>query len=772
MTIKTRILLAIVSIGIIPLVCASAVVMYATSNEVNVALDDAASAKLIAVREMKKDQLVSYISDLKSLVKSIAETEQTVVATGYFSSSFDLNKKVDAEQQQNLSSFYDSVFAGAFKQHDPGFNSADAGNAQAALDDPGRYFQMRYISSNPNPLGAKQALDQAKKITKFNARYDLYHSQYHPGLRRLQEEFGFPDVLIVSPEGRVVYSVAKNVDYATDLTTGSDSGLVQAWNAAKDAAAGQVFLTDINTYFADFGTPAAFLSAPVFEKDKNVGTLVVRLPVERVTLALTSNKHWADVGLGKSGEVYLVGDDERLRTDSRRLIEAPEQYLNEITLTGWQDSIEQIQNRRTGVALQIVSSDSVKAALKGGAGVIRSQGYYGEEVLSAYTSVDIDGLRWALISEMSSSEAFASEEQILGSITRTSGIVVLVVLVAAVLFGLLLSRLLVNPLRELVTSFQEIAEGDGDLTTQLESAKRKDEIGELATAFNAFVANIRGVVAQASETAESLTAVTNQLAQQSGDTASRMGQQRSMSELIVTAMTEFSYSIDHVAQSSNETLNAMVTAGEKMISGADNAQRSVDEIDQLVGFTRESANSINALSGEIDQVSSILDVINDIAKQTSLLALNAAIEAARAGEQGRGFAVVADEVRTLSSRTQEATVNIQETMEKLRETADDSVRRVENSMDNAERGIAMVNETASELDETKRLMADVEAMQTQIATAVNEQLDVIKDIEKNAVEIDTLSETTLDSAQESAGDTDKLSQMADRLHNLVGRFKT
>ena len=772
MTIKTRILLAIVSIGIIPLICASAVVMYATSNEVNVALGDAASAKLIAVREMKKDQLVSYISDLKNLVKSIAANEQTVVATGYFSSSFDLNKKVDAEQQQSLDGFYGGAFTDEFKQRDPGFNVASSTNAQAALDDAARYFQMRYISSNPNPLGDKQALDQAKKVTKFNARYDLYHSQYHPGLRRLQEEFGFPDVLIISPEGRVVYSVAKNVDYATDLSAGNDSGLIQAWNKSKEAAAGQVFLTDINTYFADFGTPAAFLSSPVFEKDKNVGTLIVRLPVERVTLALTSNKHWADVGLGQSGEVYLVGDDQRLRTDSRRLIESPDKYLSEIGVTGWQDSVEQIQNRRTGVALQKVNSESVASALQGNSGVIRTEGYYGEEVLSAYTALEIDGLRWALISEMSSAEAFASEEQILSSITRTSGFVVLVVLVAAILFGLLLSRLLVNPLRELVTSFQEIAEGDGDLTTQLESAKRKDEIGELATAFNAFVANIRGVVSQASETAESLTTVTNQLAQQSGDTASRMGQQRSMSELIVTAMTEFSYSIDHVAQSSNETLNAMVSAGEKMVSGADHAQRSVEEIDQLVGFTRESANSINALSGEIDQVSSILDVINDIAKQTSLLALNAAIEAARAGEQGRGFAVVADEVRTLSSRTQEATVNIQQTMEKLRETADDSVRRVEKSMDNAERGIAMVNETATELDETKRLMVNVEAMQTQITTAVNEQLDVIKDIEKNAVEIDTLSETTLDSAQESAGNTDKLSQMADRLHSLVGRFKT
>ncbi|WP_315982656.1 hypothetical protein [Aliamphritea spongicola] len=101
---------------------------------------------------------------MKSLVKSIAENEQTVVATGYFSSSFDVNKKVDAEQQQSLSGFYSGAFSDEFKQRDPGFNGADAGNAQAALDDPARYFQMRYISTNPNPLGKSRRWIRRRKL--------------------------------------------------------------------------------------------------------------------------------------------------------------------------------------------------------------------------------------------------------------------------------------------------------------------------------------------------------------------------------------------------------------------------------------------------------------------------------------------------------------------------------------------------------------------------------------------------------------------------------
>ncbi|MEH6578988.1 MAG: methyl-accepting chemotaxis protein [Amphritea sp.] len=774
MTIKTRILLAIISIGIIPLLCASAIISYSTSGQINTTLNDAVSAKLVAVREMKKDQLVSFFGDLETLVKSIASDELTVIATGYLSKSFNLDSKADTAEQQSLTGFYNEAYLQRAKAQDPSLNSAQVTPVLTALDQPARFYQARYISQNPNSLGAKQELIQAKKKGKFNARYDLYHGEYHPELKKIQEEFGFPDLLLINPEGRVVYSVVKNIDFAASLKQGplAETGLAEAWRKASNASKGEIFLTDLTAYIPAYGAPSAFMSAPIFEEEKLVGTLIIQLPLDRVTRVMTSDGKWSEVGLGQTGEVYLVGADKRLRSEGRLLLEDSSRYMGEVETTGWQDSLAAIQNSNTGVTLQRIESDSVANALAGDTGVVLTDGYYGKQVLSAYTPLEIKDQHWALISEISAQEAFADEERILGSIAQNSAIVVVVALIVATLFGIFVSRLLINPIRQLVSSFEEIAEGEGDLSIQLDSAKRKDEIGELSRAFNTFIANIRGVVVEVSTTASNLTQVAYDLKQSAGGTSSSMEKQRLMTQTIASAMTQFSASIDEVARGSNETLETMHNAGKATQTGAGSAQKSVTEIDQLVRDTGESTSSITRLSAEIDQISGVLDVINGIAKQTSLLALNAAIEAARAGEQGRGFAVVADEVRSLSSRTQAATVDIKDKMTQLRSAADESVSRANSSLENAERGIELVNQTASELDQVLGLVNEVELMHSQIASAVTQQQGAIKEIEQNVIEIDGLSELTLGGTEQSVNCTQELQQMSVKLRDLVGRFKT
>jgi len=774
MTIKTRILLAIISIGVIPLLCASAIISYSTSGQINVALHDAVSAKLVAVREMKKDQLNSFFDDLKTIVQSFGNNEQVVVATGYMVKSFNVQAKADDAERGSIQAFYGGDYLNRYKEQDPSVSSDSANALFSSLDGAAMFYQARYIGQNPHPIGSKQELMAAKKKGKFQQRYELYHGQYHDMFKQFQERFGFDDILLVSNEGRVVYSVVKNIDYATSLKDGAlaSSALGDAWQQSLSAEAGQIYLTDLSSYTPAYGAPTAFMSLPIFENGKRAGVLVFQVPLARMTSVMTSDKKWSEVGLGETGEVLLVGSDSRLRTDSRLLLESRDKYLQAIETTGWQDSMAEIGSRNTGVGLQKISSDSLQQALNGSTGIMLAQGYYGEEVLSAYTPLQVMGQKWALISEISSAEAFADEERILTAIAESSVIVIVVALLVAVAFGLLVSRLLINPLRELVDSFNEIAEGEGDLSIQLESAKRKDEIGDLSTAFNTFVKNIRSVVVEVTRTSAELAQVAANLQQSTGETSSSMGHQRQMTHSIASAMTEFAASIDEVARGSHETLGAMNQADEVTLSGSDSAQRSASEIDQLVGDTRQSAGSIARLSDEIDQISDILEVINGIAGQTSLLALNAAIEAARAGDQGRGFAVVADEVRLLSSRTQTATVDIQDKMEQLRATADESVSRVNSSMDNAERGIDLVNKTATELDQIRQLVGEVRSMHSQIASAVTEQQGAIKEIEQNVVEIDSLSETTLGGTEQAALSTEELRAMSERLRDLVGRFKT
>ena len=262
------------------------------------------------------------------------------------------------------------------------------------------------------------------------------------------------------------------------------------------------------------------------------------------------------------------------------------------------------------------------------------------------------------------------------------------------------------------------------------------------------------------------------LRHQMSQTLHGMSEQRAKSQTIASAMTEFAASIDEVARNSHDTFNAMTLADQVTISGTDNAQRSASEIDKLAQGTRHSAESMSHLSQQIQDISTVLEVINGIASQTSLLALNAAIEAARAGEMGRGFAVVADEVRSLSSRTQSSTVDIQKKMELLRTAAEQSVAHVTAAHVNADSSIGLVHQTAAEIEQIHQLVSDVQTMHAQITSALSQQQSTVKEIEANVIEIHALSQTGEQHTSQASSEAERLQALSSRLSELVGRFNT
>lgn len=774
MKIKTRILLAIIGIGVLPLISATGVISYSISDQINHALYDQVTAKLVAVREMKRDQLNSYFENLKTITQSIAMNSHTVTAMRDLANGFDLYVEPDEQEKQSISTYYRDVFLKQNQQIDPSVKAETINSYLASLDKVALFYQARYISQNPNPLGSKQLLDQAEKKGKFAARYDVYHMTYHPELRRIQQEFGFYDLFLVNNDGRVVYSVFKEPDYAVSLADSQlkNSGLAQAWNSVRSAKAGTVFLTDFAPYFPSSGTPAAFMALPIFDGDVRVGSLIIQVSQAQITRVMTSNQQWNKVGLGKTGEAYLLGSDSRLRSESRGVLEEPGSYFKQIAAAGGQDHLEQIRLRKSAVALQRENSLAGERALAGQSGVITMVGYLGQDVIAAYAPMNVMGQHWGIISEISKDEAFTEKQKILSSIAEHSIVIALIVLIIAILFGLTMSRRLINPLRELVDSFQELAKGEGDLNVRLASAQRSDEIGELSTAFNSFISNIRGVVIEVSGAATQLASVSHELQKQTHDVLHGISGQRGMTQTIASAMTEFAASIDEVARSSHETFNAMSVADQVTLSGADNAQRSAKEIEHLSEETKESAQAMSYLSQQIDEISGVLDVINGIASQTSLLALNAAIEAARAGELGRGFAVVADEVRSLSSRTQNATVDIQRKIELLRSAADESVNRVNSAMNNAGASIELVRQTSAEIQQIRQLVSNVQSMHAQITSALSEQQSTVKEMESNVTDIHELSESTAAHTTQTANQAQQLQVLSDRLSELVKRFHT
>ncbi|GGC05556.1 methyl-accepting chemotaxis protein [Marinobacterium zhoushanense] len=774
MAIRTRLLLSIIAIAVIPLIIASALITWSTEQQVDAALRQTLTDRLVAIREMKKTQLQDEFETLRQITVSIASRTETLRALSDFSRSFNAAAQPDSELNASLDRFYRGALLKRMRASSPQTAAQSIDRMLGALDGATREYQARYISLNPNPLGAKQLLMQADNSHQFDDRYDLYHGLYHPQLLKLQQQFGFYDLMLVDPDGRVIYSVLKEIAFATSLQQGpfADSLLAESWRQSRDTEPGNVNMTDMAPFAPSYGKPALFMSTPVDSDGERLGSLIVQIPGDRISRVLTSGERWQDVGMGQSGEALLVGQDRRLRSQSRLLQEDPQEYFAKLDLQGNQDRLETIRNLSTAISLQKVDSGAVRKALAGESGVEFDMGYYGTPVISAYTPINLMGRSWVLLSEISQREAFAEKELMIRSLTHTSAVTVLVTLVIAIVAGLAIARVLTHPLRILVDRLREIARGDGDLSVQLQSANRKDEIGELSRAFNDFVGKIRALVVAVSGTGQQLTALASDLHLTTDATDRHMASQREQSRSIASAMTEFAASINEVASSSRETLDTMGRADEASLLGAECAHSSAAEIADLVKQTQASAASITQLSDDIGQISKVLEVIDGIAEQTSLLSLNAAIEAARAGEQGRGFAVVADEVRALSSRTQDATIDIQQMIERLRRSAQDAVMRSADTVERANRSIANTTRTADELAQIRELVTEIKGMHSQITAAVTQQQSTVGMMETSIVAIDSLSDVTLQGARDASERAEHLRTLANQLGELVGRFRT
>ncbi|QKQ28087.1 hypothetical protein HUE57_18690 [Candidatus Reidiella endopervernicosa] len=200
-------------------------------------------------------------------------------------------------------------------------------------------------------------------------------------------------------------------------------------------------------------------------------------------------------------------------------------------------------------------------------------------------------------------------------------------------------------------------------------------------------------------------------------------------------------------------------------------EHTIDVINTLASEVEHAASVIHTLEQESADIGTVLDVIRGIAEQTNLLALNAAIEAARAGEQGRGFAVVADEVRSLASRTQTSTQEIDEMISRLQSGAADAVKAMESSSNQAQAGVEQAAEAGSSLDAITNAVAQINDMNTQIASAGEEQSAVAEEINRNIVTISSVADETAGGAVQTSNASAEVARLSEQLQALVQQFR-
>ncbi len=326
-------------------------------------------------------------------------------------------------------------------------------------------------------------------------------------------------------------------------------------------------------------------------------------------------------------------------------------------------------------------------------------------------------------------------------------------------------------LEQLSAALQEIAEGDGDLTRRLDES-RKDELGEVAHWFNLFVGKLQHLMGDIKGSTDSLTNSAQQLSQVAEKSNSEITEQQMQTDQLATAINEMAAAVQEVAHNTQQAATAADKANQEAGNGRNIVNGNIDAMDSLASEIQKASAVIHQLQSESNEIGGVLDVIKGIAEQTNLLALNAAIEAARAGEQGRGFAVVADEVRTLASRTQESTQEIQNMIERLQSRAQEAVKVMDENQAQSQAGVENASRVNDSLQNINTAIEEISDLNTQIASAADEQSHVAEEVNRNIQQISQCTDAAVGGSEQVARASEDLTQLATQLRNLADRFKT
>lgn len=768
--VKQQLIIAFVAISAISILISSVLIGNNAISESEVAIKHQVEQKLIAARDLKKSQIEDYFNLIDNQIQIVSSIPWIIDAAVYFTQAFfDYPLQTGGKiELSSIKNYYENEFDRVFKEHNDG-KSADTSSLLSTISDNALFLQQDYIAKNSNPLGSKDTLIK----TQNGSAYDILHQEYHPTLRTYLQTYGFYDIFIVEPDsGHIVYSVFKELDYGTSLVTGpyKDSGLAKAFKQGMTLQnENDTVLIDFAPYLPSYDAAASFIASPIMRDGERLGILIFQMPIDGINGIMTNKQSWRGTGFGETGETYLVGGDNLLRSQSRFLLEDKAAYLQAMKQAVDSSILSQIDARNSAVGLQKIDNSSSQNALAGRSNITYIENYRGETVISAYTPIQVLGLNWALLSEIDQQEAFSHLKKLTSSIITTTVMIAVVLIIIMGVIGTYFTRVVVRPIEIFSDKVSQIT-SQQDLGIRIPT-QGNNEFSALGIALNNMLESLAVFVANMRNSAENLANNSQQLNHASSNAAEQVNQQNQEVNAAATATTELSASINEVAQSAEQAASQMRTTRDQVNSSMSVANETQTDIYQLQTNMNAAIDAMAQLETESQGIGAVLDVIQNIAEQTNLLALNAAIEAARAGEQGRGFAVVADEVRTLASRTAQSTDEIRSKIESLQKGVENALTSVQASQENTQSSIEKIESTVSAMQEVTGYVDQVDQMNAHIATAAEEQSQVTEEINRNVLLIKDLSDNVLELATSITGASNDVSAVSVDIHSQVDQFK-